>query len=285
MLKTAKHIPLILLSLLVLLSACSGKKEVIESYNTTKDIEIDGSLADWPHDKAMVQSDQVFDYYITNDDHYLYFFVSFKSPFYHNAAENVGFTLYIDNNPDNQRSFGITYPLGVTNAMREIPGVLEEYTDDTEWMKEKQHQELWETLKKSVYDKVMLTRKLGEKDNPQHLILPLKQVNAQGVKIARNTESRKLQLEFRVPIVSTRTEQFAADPRDGKPLHIGFEIQPPDFDLTDEVSNSVANNRRRGGYYGRGGYGGVQRQPNSHELERRMSKQMGEYYQWFWVQL
>jgi hypothetical protein len=127
----------------------------------------------------------------------------------------------------------------------------------------------------------MLSRRLEKQGRPQRLILPLKQVNAQGIKIARNNLGRKMQIEMRVPIQSTRTEQFAADPQDGKPLHVGFVIQPPEFDLMDEVNNnSVTQNRRGSGYYGT-----PRRQPSSHDLERAMSQRMGEFSKWVWIQL
>ncbi|MGM0587654.1 MAG: hypothetical protein ACQETE_04495 [Bacteroidota bacterium] len=272
---------LILLSFIFISLACSNK-EIVEPHTLNGSITIDGELSDWPHDKALLHSSDYFDYYVTHDQHYLYIFTSFKSQFYQRAAENVGFTVYVDNDPELKRSFGITYPLGVTNAMREIPGVLEEYTDDTEWLNEPANQKLWESLQSSVYEKVMLTRRLNSRETPQRLILPLKQINAQGIKIARNKDGRKIQLEMRIPIQSSRTEQFAADPREGQPVHIGFEIQPPEFDLRDEVNeNSVMSNRQRGSYYG----SGQRRQPSSYDLEKAMSRRMGEYRHWVWIQL
>jgi len=271
--------------LLASLAACSSSK-TLSSHYVNKDIQVDGNLSDWPYSDAVLHESDYYTYYMTNDRQYVYLYVQFKNGFYQAAAKQSGFTVYLSGNPDNKKALGITYPLGAFNALRDMPGTYEQFLNNQDWISKPEHQELIKKLSKDNFRRVMITRRDHKDANAQNRILPVEQLRAQGLKIAADTTKRYLNLELRIPIHSSRTQQMALDPKGNGPIAVGFAIEPPDIKVEDSANNTGDVTRRgayRGGTYG-GTYGNRSRN-DPVSMKRRMAMRMGEYSKWFNVKL
>lgn len=273
---------LLILFLLGALVACSGSK-TLSSHYVDQDITVDGTLSDWPYGDAVLHQSEYFTYYVTNDKQYVYLYVQFKNGFYQGAVQQSGFTIYLSGNPENKKALGITYPLGAFNALRDMPGTYDQFLNNQDWITKPEHQELLKKLRKENYQRVMITRREHKDAHAQNRILPVEQLRAQGLQIAADTTKRYLNLELRIPVHSSRTQQMALDPNGNGPIAVGFAIEPPDIKVED--TNNTGNVTRRG-TYGRGTYGGAYgRRNDAVSVKRRMAMRMGEYSKWFTVKL
>lgn len=258
------------------LQACQSSKPISIPSNE-QEKTIDGEFNDWSYKNALIEENSDFNYYATTDGTYLYVYVTFNNQFYNNSIEDVGFTIYMSHNKDNKKRLGITYPLGATNALREMPSTRKEYLDKPDWLNKPQNKELWEELKKDNFKRAMFTQTLQPKEPPQRLIVELPQLKAHGINVEANQTRRLTRLEYRIPLHESKTHQFAANPKDQQ-LYLGFAIEPPEFDLRDELDNNVERNLQSG-------YGGRTRNPNYYQVQRNVSKSMGEYSKWFHIDL
>lgn len=260
-----------------LLGGCSGSKSISSLY-TQKDIKIDGNLSDWSYSDALISENDSFNYYVSNDKSNLYLYIDFKSPFYKSAAESSGFTIYFGTDPKNKRAFGITYPVGSFNFLRDMPGAYKDFLDDPEWMTKADHQKLLDSFKKDNYKKVMITRKDDPKGTPQRVIIDLAKLKAQGIDLAVNKSNRLISMEMKIPLRSSQTQQLALDPGKSSKIDLGFEIEPPDFKIQDD--NTDMTSRRRysnyGGYYGTG-----RTRDTGYEKKQMLTRRLGQYDKWF----
>jgi len=273
-----------LISMAMLLSACSSSK-VLTSYSTSKSPNIDGNLSDWNYKEALINDSEAFDYYTSTNDDYFNVFVKFNHGFYNRAVANSGYTIYLSNNPKNKHKLGITYPVGAFNALTEMPGTYSKLQDDPKWMNKPENQKLLKRLRKENYSRVMITQQQNPKETPQKVIVNVQQLRAQGIKIAADTSKRFITLEMQIPLQSSKTQQLALDAKDGQKIQLGFEINPPKFDLSDEVSEQADQQRRQRQTYGYGQYGSGRSSTSSIAAEQRLAQRMGQYSKWFTVEI
>lgn len=274
--------PLIFLMVItagLLFTACSGSKSVVP-LETDKSVEIDGDLSDWPHSKALLQEGNYFNYYAMHDSQNLYLYVNLKSAQYLQLVENTGLTIYVSANKKNKKAFGLTYPVGAYNFLKQMPGTYQKFKQDPQWERKPKNQKLLEKLRSDNYNQAMVTQRESKKDTPQEVIIDLSRLEAQGVKIAREQLHNRLQIEVSIPLQSSPTQQFAVIPNKDRQIHLGFTVTPPDkqWDQGSTTVDLSQNSPSRA----RTPYGRVR---NNQEMEERLSQLQDAHDAWFTLQM
>jgi len=263
----------ILPSLLVFLmiSACSST-ETLRVHQEQTEIQVDGSLTHWPVQEALIHNSETFDFYTTQDDEHLYIFVNFKSPFYNQAVDNSGFILYLGGeDKDTRNRKGLAYPTGAFNQLRADAGAYRELLRDDEWLYNPQNQQRLERMQESNFDEFMLVERFDDGTDAQYGAITINQLEAQGIEIAAERGQRYYSLEYKIPL--NGAAPFDLTP--GNTYWLGFAIEPPDFNFRD---SGASTNQ---GY----GYGQRRRQPSSSDRRMYMRRQMGEFSEWFRIEI
>jgi hypothetical protein len=101
-------------------------------------------------------------------------------------------------------------------------------------------------------------------------------LRAQGIDMRIDDQSRLLNIEMKIPLRSSRTRQFAIEAEPGKPIYVGFEVQPPSVDdlIQDEPQHNVAASDRYTSAVAR-----------RQEAMQSMNQLRGEFSRWIKVDL
>lgn len=259
--------------LLFSIHACSSSESMV-SPATNQEVAVDGDLSDWPHSEAMLKESNAFNYYAMHDEDNLYLFINMKNVQYKNIVEDAGFTIYVSGDEENKKALGITYPVGAFNFLKQRPGQYQQFKQNKEWLQKPENQNLLEELREENYEKAMITQREHKKQTPQEVIVDLSRLEAQGIQIARERLHNRVHIELRIPLKSTRTQQFAVAPSSNRSLQVGFTVEPPDKDW-DDASTTVDLSRQQ---TNRGPYG---RQRERQKMEQRLDQLTDAHDAWF----
>lgn len=262
----------------VLFSGCAGGKS-LSSVQAMQPITVDGSLNSWPVDNLEIQNNPEFEVYFSNDADFLYMFLTIKSNSMFEDISRYGLQLFFDTDRRMKRSFGIVYPIGLLNGLSDFPGARKEYLENPGWSNLRENQAIIESINRDMPNRVMLIQRNNKRDPLRPIPVNMEALRAQQLEVATSTDSRRLSVEMKIPLQSTRARQFAVDIENGKPIYFGLEITPPTVEEIEDDSYSAQSNMNPRDPYNRN----MQRQQDN---ARRLQAQLqGGYSRWMRVEL
>lgn len=268
------RITLFLLLIASITINCARTRAVSSTFTPTP-ITVDGSITDWPRDRMQIENNPEYDMYFANDEDFLYLYVIVKSTQVHADIEEFGLTLYFDTDKRSRRSFGVIYPIGILNGISNIPGARKEYLQNPGWANFSENEQIIASLKNEMPNRVMLIQRSSSRDALRPIPVNMEALKAQDLHLKMDEESRLFNIEMKVPLRSTRARQFAIDVEDGKPIYVGFEIQPPSI---DEILGEDQNMNSRDSQTA-----ATRRQQNASQFARMQLR--GEFSRWVKVEL
>ncbi len=202
--------------------------------------------------------EQDFNLAVVPDSTHLNITVIFRANAYLANANEYGFTLYVDGDPDFRRSLGITYPMG-----------RQQFSDENLYtrLRPQSARLLYRTQSKAplVFADVSL---------------PMLEI--QGIRVRTDETSSLLRIEYAIPLTSSRAFPYAVDAK-GREILLGFEIKPPIREASSGMDPSQGGQDRMGMGTTRTPYGSINRDD---ELSQSMRRQMmGEYVKWVKIKL
>lgn len=233
--------------------------------------QIDGNLSDWNTGSTLVESTNESNYYAAYDDNFLYLFIDVRSPFRDNAIRQSGLIVYLNNSEDQRESVGIAYPAGTFNLLRENPGMYDSFINDPEWSQNPDHTELLTNLSEELLARAMIVEQAAGRSDRQHGFIDPSQLEIDGMEIAASGESRYLSIEMKIPLDGSSIYGIETGN-----IWLGFDIDPPDFRIPEDNSDMTSQNR--------GMYGSRARN-NSQNQRANMRRNLGQYSQWFLLEL
>jgi len=267
MIKTFKTV-IFLIILAASLSSCSGTKSIVTPA-TDHQVAVDGTLTGWDLEKSVLDRSEVIDYYATHDNEYIYLYIDVKSPAQNNAMRNSGLIIYISSNKDSRKKTGIAFPAGSFNLLREDPNKYNSMLNDREWLQNPRNLQILELLESEIFDRIMIVEE--SRAGKDYGFINKDQLQIDGIQIAAGEGRRLMSVEMRVPV-----DESSFFNLEGNRVWLGFEIDPPDIRINQE-DPATANQRDR--------YG--QRRRISEQAGNQMNfrRQMGEYEEWFLLNL
>lgn len=162
------------------------------------------------------------------DDEFLYIVVDVRSRALQRQIEDYGFTLEIES--ENQ-FLGLTYPMGMIEALREVPGAAVNYIMDPSWENMPQNESTVEQARNDMRQRAMLTQSAD--DSPSSISIT--ELEAQTLLARMDDEQGFYSLSYRIPLTGGRNQQFSPEALPGEALSIEVDISPPSAeDLTGE---------------------------------------------------
>jgi len=262
--------------LVVLLGTGCSSSRTVSSVWSPQTITIDGSFSDWPRENIQIENNPEYDMYLANDDEFLYIYLIIKSQQVYNNIEQFGLNLYFDTERRFRRSFGIVYPIGILNSISNIPGARMEYLQNPGWGNLQENRQLLESVRRDMPERVMLVQRSNRRETLRPAMVNIEALRAQGIDMRIDDQSRLLNIEMKIPLRSSRTRQFAIEAEPGKPIYVGFEVQPPSVDdlIQDEPQHNVAASDRYTSAVAR-----------RQEAMQSMNQLRGEFSRWIKVDL
>lgn len=195
---------LISFSLLMATSlSCNGLK--FQSRWLDRDITVDGSFDDW-EGALLYSEDKAATVGFLNDDEYLYLCLFSADQQVLMRAVAAGFTVWFEGSGKKDERLTVKYPIGGTMPRRERfqPGENERADRIAQSIPEQSE---------LVITKDDRRKKLESADLDDYGL---------EAKIGRHME--RMVYEIRVPLHSSENRPFAINPRQGKPIKVGFEL-------------------------------------------------------------
>jgi hypothetical protein len=266
----------------VLLSAC-GPSRTIRTTHAGGPLPVTGTLAQWPDEIRRGEQLSEFDYYVTNDDEFVYLLINFKNNRLYQNALRFGFTVYLDGDTGFKQSFGITYPAGILYGLSPIPGARKSYLENPGWSAIPENARMLQSIEDQMYEQALIISRSNAKAPIIPVSVNFNNLRAQDLELVMNRSGNVMTLEMKIPIAGTRARQFAIDP-DGNTFLLGFEIKPPSYEeVTGENPAPVTADARQSQYdpYGRS------RPENTQQISNpALYYQLSETYsRWVKVQL
>jgi len=266
----------------VTLSAC-GPSKTIRTIHAGGPLPVTGVLSQWPDEIRRGEQLNEFDYYVTNDDEFVYLLINFKNNRLYQNALRFGFTVYLDGDTGFKQSFGISYPAGILYALSPIPGARKSYLENPGWSSIPENARLLQSIDDEMHQQALIISRSNSKAPIIPVPVNFNNLRAQDLDLVMNRAGNVMTLEMKIPIVGTRARQFAIDPK-GNTFLLGFEIKPPTYEeITGENPAQVAGDARQSNYdpYGRSRSGTTQNISNP-----ALFYQLSETYsRWVKVQL
>lgn len=244
------YLNLLILFLFTFLVACKGTKQ-ITIHDSDRPIVIDGSLSEWDTGATSLNDSDEIRYFATRKDNYLYVFVDVRSIYKDQSIRQMGMTIYLSNSEDNRRNFGIGFPPGTFNLLRQYPSAFNGFTTDLEWSRKPENIELMTELSKDLFSRVMIVERFDGSSRPEYGFAELSQVEIDGFEIATDLDRRLISLEMKIPLDGSSLYNVR-----NEDIWIGFAIEPPVFRFRED--NQSMSPRQQSSMYG---YGYGQRAP------------------------
>lgn len=275
----------VILALIMLSVSSCGSSKTIRTVHAGSALPVTGTLAQWPDEIRRGEQLSEFDYYVTNDDEFVYLLINFKNNRLYQNALRFGFTVYLDGDTGFRQSFGITYPAGIVHGLSPIPGARKSYLENPGWAYIPENARLIEAVEDRMHEDVLIISRANSKAPVLPVPVNLNNLLAQDLELVMNRGGSVMALEMKIPIEGTRSRQFAIDPKSNTFL-LGFEIKPPTYEeITGENPTPVTADARQSGYdpYGRGRTPGDRQQEISNPA---LYYQLSETYsRWIKVQI
>ena len=239
---------------------------------TDRELIVDGNLSGWSLGSSLINESESVNYYATHTDEFLYLYVDVRSPAMNNAMKQSGFIVYLSNSEDNRKNIGISYPAGTFNLLRNNnPGEYQSFTRDPEWATKPGNRALLEDLEKEVFERPMIVERYDGGSSTQRGFVGMDQLEVDGIQIAINQDRRLIGLEMKIPL--DESSVYTLNSEDN--IWLGFEIDPPNFRVSSDYDSSRNNQRM----------GQNQRNRNQGNQRSNMRRSLGQYEQWFKLDL
>jgi hypothetical protein len=255
---------------------------LVQSHYTPQAIEVNGDKTGWPTTGTLEQGNSEFDIFFVNDDDFLYVYLSVKSPALLTDIERYGLKLYFDNDHKFRRSFGVVYPIGLLEGLSKIPGARKEYLENPGWVNFPENARLVKSIEDDMPNQIMIVQRLSKSDPNRALPIPIEALKAQGLEVSMYPESRLLDLEMKIPLQSSRSQQFAIDVKQGNVVYFGIEVSPPTVEEIMDDDNRY-NADRQGLQDRNNPYGRSTQNP---QVQAQVRNQLrGDFSRWFRIEL
>jgi hypothetical protein len=260
------------------LAGCSTSK-TFNSVQTLQPIGVNGTLEDWPTESLQIQNSPEYDIYFSNDSEFLYVFLTVKSNQLFEEINRYGLQLFFDTNRREKRTFGVVYPIGLLNGLNDFPGARKDYLENPGWGNLRENQAIIESINREMPNRVMLIQRNSKRDALRPVPVNMDALRAQQLEVAMSSDARRLSIEMKIPLQSSRARQFAIDVERGKPIFFGLEVVPPTVDEIEDDSYSAQQNMNPRDPYNRN----MQRQQDN--ARRLQSQLQGGFSRWMRVEL
>lgn len=220
--------------------------------------------------ESLIDKSDIADYYVTHDKEFIYLYIDVKSPGHNQAMKQSGFIIYINSSEENRNQIGLAFPSGTFNLLRQNPVDFEAFTTDQDWFQEPQNRKRLETLEPQIFDRVMIVERTGPDAN--YGFVDKERLQIDGIEISSGEDRRLISIEMRVPLNSSSIYSL-----NGDQFWLGFEIDPPNF----RIQNNDNTSSRQQGYGRRRGSRGS----NMTRMNMNMRQRMGQYQQWYHLDL
>lgn len=229
-------LPVLMTALVILLTAgCSSSKQV-ESTRASTEMMIDGDFDDWPTGSIRNDISEEFDVAISNDDEYVYIGVNFRNNRTWQRVRDHGLRMYIDSDATFRRAFGIVFPVGIVNALGDIPGARKSYLENPNWENLDSNARLVEEAENRMRERVQIIRRSDKKDRIRPVQVSKAQLEANGILVGMSESSRVMSIEVRIPIDDGSEDYYAIIPNRSGKFNVDFEIEPISYEqLTGEA--------------------------------------------------
>lgn len=270
---------LLVVCTIVLISGCSRGRLVLSTYAPST-IKIDGSISDWPRERIQLSGQSEYDLFFSNDDDFLYVFISLRNNQLFQNIQRYGLTLYFDKDKNPRRAFGIVYPTGVLHVLSDIPGARKEYLENPGWSNIPENKRLIESIEESIPDRVMLIQRNNKRDPMRPVPVNMESLRAQSLEMFMERTQSNMNIEMKIPLRLSRTTQFAVNASPGDEIYFGFEVTPPPLEeiLGEDYRSEQMNPVQRDPY---GNRVNQQRAVN----QRLVNQLRGEFSSWTRVRL
>lgn len=231
-----RPLPGLMTALMLLLAAgCSSSKQV-ESSRASAEMRIDGDFDDWPAGAIRNDISEEFDVAISNDDEYVYIGVNFRNNRIWQQVRDHGLRIYIESDATFRRAFGIVFPVGIVNALGDIPGARKSYLENPNWENLASNARLVEEAENRMRERVQIIRRSDKKDRIRPVQVSQAQLEANGILVGMSESSRVMSIEVRIPIDDGSEDYYAIIPNRGGEFNLDFEIEPISYEeLTGET--------------------------------------------------
>ncbi len=217
---------------------CGGSTKLSSQW-ADRQIKVDGAQTEWDGGVSFIENKNVALGFF-NDDEYLYVSMTTTDRKVQSQFMAMGFRLWLDPNGGKDRSFGVKFPVGMTDLGIMLRG--RGQSQDLEAMKEH--------FQKSL---VNLELTLPGEEEPRLLRVE----EAQGIEVKVGDMQDGLVYEIKVPLHKSDDHPFAIQAKPGKPIGVGFETAQFDRKkMREQMQNSGSRGRPSGFGGGRGGSGG-----------------------------
>ncbi len=264
--------PLILLS--VFIASCATTSPVESPEIEPFSFDGDEPILDKVEETEMnTKEEEQYHLHTGADDEFLYIVVDVRTRELQRHIEDYGFTLNVES--ENQ-FLGLTYPMGMIEALREVPGAAVNYIMDPAWEEMPQNESTVDQAQEDMRQRAMLTQ--GAEDSPS--AISITELEAQSLLVQMDDEQGFYSLSYRIPLSGGRNQQFSPDAFPGEALSIEVDISAPSAeDLTGEELTGAA----AGGDVGGDMMGGGQQQGQGQEQEEmseadRVDRALGQGY-------
>lgn len=223
------------------LSAC--KKLNLESPSLDREIIIDGNYDDWSGQMQLLEKDKI-SVGLMNDAEYLYLSLVTNDRQIRSQMMFMGFTLWLDPLGGKKKTFGIRFPIGMTEfgmSMRE--------------MREERNQAQME----DIFFQAMYELEILGPDDGDRTRLGVSEI--QGLEVKANPSRGSFVYELKLPLKAEGLYNYAINIEPGSLIGIGLETQEMDRGMMGDGmgSGGMGGGRDRiggGGRRGGGGQGG-----------------------------
>lgn len=255
---------------------------LVQSHYAPQPIEVNGDKAGWPSTGTFEQGNSEFDLFFANDGDFLYVYLSVKSPTLLTEIERYGLKLYFDNDRKFRRSFGVVYPIGLLEGLSKIPGARKEYLENPGWVNFPENARIVKSIEDDMHNQIMIVQRLSKNDPIRALPIPIEALKAQGLEVSMYPQSRLLDLEMKIPLKSSRSQQFAIDAKQGNVIYFGIEVTPPTVDEIMDDDNRY-NADRQGLQDRNNPYGRSAQNP---QVQAQIRNQLrGDFSRWIRIEL
>jgi hypothetical protein len=229
----------------LLWSGC-GKPELVSGWRGERTVVIDGNDGEWQDARHLYEKENLV-YGIFNDARYLYLYFNLSDRARQRQIARSGLTVWLDAHGGKGKTFGIRYPLAMTEAdlPQERPGPAagagrrggRRFSGGEAALDPGQLDRLMERLVSRDDFEI-----LGPLEDQR---LRSSGLNTAGIEVAASWSDGRLIYELKVPLIRGDDHAYAVGARANKALGLGLEAPLPNF---GQVT-------RRGGLGGSGGLG------------------------------
>ena len=197
--------------------------------------DVESVLSAAEHAGMNTREDEQYHLHTGIDEEFFYIIVDVRSRTLQRQIEDFGFTVNIE---AGENWLGLSYPMGMIEALRDVPGAATSYILDPSWQDMQQNESTISQAEEDQQNRAMLSQ--SEDDSPASISIT--ELRAQRVLAEIQDESGFYAIAYRIPLQSGRNQQFAVNAQPGESISVEIAVNPPDAEtLTGEDLTGAAS--------------------------------------------